>query len=306
MKPNEITNKKLIATGIKLFDIYAPDIANKCLPGNFIILMVHEYGERIPLTVNDWDREKGSIRIIVQEIGKSTKELGKMNVGDIFSNLLGPLGHPSEIDKFGKVICIGGGVGTAVMYPVAKALKEKGNEVITIIGAKTKELVILEEKIKKISSKIYITTDDGSYRMKGFVTDKLKEILSSATPHQSAKESMADGAGHAIDRVIAVGPLIMMKKVSEITKPKSIPTIVSLNPVMIDGTGMCGGCRVRVGNETKFACVDGPEFDAHKVDFDELIHRNNRFLEEEKFTLNRPPSKQRRTGSGHACKLMKK
>jgi ferredoxin--NADP+ reductase len=286
MEKNEIVNKKELATGIKLFDIYAPNIAKKCLPGNFIILMVHERGERIPLTINNWDREKGTIRIIVQEIGKTTKELGKMNVGDIIPNLMGPLGNPSEIEKFGRVVCIGGGVGTAVMYPIAKALKEKGNEVITIIGAKTKELVILEEDMKKISSKNYITTDDGSYGKKGFVTDKLKEIISSTTPHQNKC-----GAGH-VDRVFAIGPLIMMKKVSEITKQKNIPTIVSLNPIMIDGTGMCGGCRVKVGNETKFACVDGPEFDGHKVDFDELIHRNNRFLEEEKSTLNRPPSKQ--------------
>lgn len=275
MEKNEIANKKELAPSIKLFDIYAPNIAKKCLPGNFIILMVHERGERIPLTINSWNREKGTIRIIVQEIGRTTKELGKMKVGDIIPNLMGPLGHHSEIEKFGRVVCIGGGVGTAVMYPIAKALKEKGNEVITIIGAKTKELVILEEDMKKISSKNYITTDDGSHGMKGFVTDALNEILSS---------------GQKIDRVIAIGPLVMMQKVSEITKQKSIPTIVSLNPIMIDGTGMCGGCRVRVGDEIKFACVDGPEFDAHKVDFDELIHRNNRFVEEER----------------HACKLLEK
>ena len=276
MKQNEIINKKEIAPDIKLFDIYAPDIAKKCLPGNFIILMVHERGERIPLTINNWDREKGTIRIIIQEIGRTTKELGKMKVGDVVPNLMGPLGHHSEIDKFGKVICIGGGVGTAVVYPVAKALKEKGNEVITIIGAKTKELVILEDELKKVSRECYVTTDDGSYGTKGFVTDKLNEILSSQTLNR-----ICSGSGQ-IDRVFAMGPLIMMKKVSEITKQKNIPTIVSLNPVMIDGTGMCGGCRVRVGNETKFACVDGPEFDGHKVDFDELIHRNNRFIEEEK------------------------
>ena len=285
MKPKEIIDKKTLTKEIKAFDIYAPDIAKKCLPGNFIILMVSEYGERIPLTINNWDRVKGTIRIIVQEIGKSTKELGKMQVGDIIPNLMGPLGHPSEIEKFGKVVCIGGGVGTAVMYPIAKALKEKGNEVITIIGAKTKELVILEEDIKKISSKSYITTDDGSYGMKGFVTDVLDEIISSSTLNRTCS-----GSGQEINRVIAIGPLIMMKKISEITKQHSIPTIVSLNPIMIDGTGMCGGCRVRIGNETKFACVDGPEFDAHKVDFDELLHRNNRFLEEEK----------------HSCKLLEK
>ena len=286
MQPNQITNKQELAPSIKLFDIYAPNIAKKCLPGNFIILMVSEYGERIPLTINNWDREKGTIRIIVQEIGRTTKELGKMKAGDVIPNLMGPLGHHSEIEKFGRVVCIGGGVGTAVMYPIARALKEKGNEVITIIGAKTKELVILEEDMKKINSKNYITTDDGSYGKKGFVTDALNEILSSELK---------------IDRVFALGPLIMMKKVSEITKKAGIPTIVSLNPVMIDGTGMCGGCRVRVGDEIKFACVDGPEFDGHKVDFDELIHRNNRFLEEEKFTQNRT-----RSGSGHACKLLDK
>ncbi len=266
MKPNQILNKKELAPSIKLFDIYAPDIAKKCLPGNFIIFRLHEYGERIPLTINDWDRQKGTIRIIVQEIGRATKELGNMNIGDVILNLMGPLGKSSEIDRFGKVVCIGGGVGTAVIYPIAKALKEKGNEIIGIIGAKTKELVILEDEMRKISSKCYITTDDGSYGKKGFVTDALNEIISS----------------QKIDRVIAIGPIMMMKKISEITKLHSIPTIVSLNPIMIDGTGMCGGCRVRIGNQTKFACVDGPEFDAHKVDFDELLHRNNRFAEEEK------------------------
>ncbi|MBU0533854.1 MAG: sulfide/dihydroorotate dehydrogenase-like FAD/NAD-binding protein [Candidatus Omnitrophica bacterium] len=274
MKLNEIVNKKELAPSVKLFDIYAPNIAKKCLPGNFIILMVSEYGERIPLTINDCDRAKGTIRIIVQEIGRTTQELGKMKVGEIIPNLMGPLGHASHIEKFGKVVCIGGGVGTAVMYPIAKALKEKGNEVITIIGAKTKELVILEEEMKKISSSVHITTDDGSYGKKGFVTDALNEILSA----------------QKIDRVFAIGPLIMMKIISEITKQYSIPTIVSLNPIMIDGTGMCGGCRVSVGNETKFACVDGPEFDAHKVNFDELLHRNNRFAEEEQ----------------HSCKLQEK
>jgi ferredoxin--NADP+ reductase len=272
MKPNEIINKKEIAPNVKLFDIYAPDIAKKCLPGNFIILMTSEQGERIPLTINDYDRSKGTIRIIVQEVGKTTQELGEMDKGDTLPNLMGPLGHPSEIEYFGKVVCIGGGVGNAVVYPVARELKNKGNEIIGIIGAKTKELVILENEMKKICSNLYITTDDGSYGKKGFVTDALNEVLSA----------------EKINRVIAIGPIIMMKKVSEITKQKNIPTIVSLNPIMIDGTGMCGGCRVSVGNETKFACVDGPEFDGHKVDFDELIHRNNRFQEEEK----------------HECKLL--
>lgn len=272
MKPNQILNKKVLAPNIKLFDIYTPDIAKKCMPGNFIILRISEYGERIPFTINNWDRKNGTIRIIIQEIGQTTKDLGKMAVGDTILNLMGPLGHPSEIDYFGKVVCIGGGVGTAVVYPVAGELKNKGNEVISIIGAKTKELVILEDEMKKISSRLYITTDDGSYGKKGFVTDALNEILSS----------------QKINRVIAIGPLIMMKKISEITKRHSIPTIVSLNPIMIDGTGMCGGCRVRIGNEIKFACVEGPEFDAHKVDFDELIQRNNRFLEEERHTCKLP------------------
>jgi ferredoxin--NADP+ reductase len=282
MTLNEIVNKKELAPNVKLFDIYVPHIAKKCLPGNFIILRISEYGERIPLTINDYDREKGTIRIIVQEVGKTTQELGKMKAGDTLLNLMGPLGNPSEIEYFGKVVCIGGGVGTAVVYPVARELKNKGNEIIGIIGAKTKELVILEDEMKKISSHLYITTDDGSYGKKGFVTDALNEILASETPHQNKY-----GAGH-VDRVIAIGPIIMMKKVSEITKRYSIPTIVSLNPIMIDGTGMCGGCRVRIGGEVKFTCVDGPEFDAHKVDFDELIQRNNRFTEEEK----------------HACKLL--
>ncbi|HIE43905.1 MAG TPA: sulfide/dihydroorotate dehydrogenase-like FAD/NAD-binding protein [Candidatus Omnitrophica bacterium] len=268
---NQILDKKVLATDIKLFDIYAPDIAKKCMPGNFVILRISEEGERIPLTINDWDREKGTIRLIVQETGKTTKELGKMKVRYRILNLMGPLGHASEIDYFGRVICIGGGVGTAVIYPIARALKNKGNDVISIIGARTRELVILEEEIRKISSKLYITTDDGSYGKKGFVTDALEEILSCSR----------------VDRVIAIGPLIMMKNVSKMTRNHSITTIVSLNPIMVDGTGMCGGCRVKVGGEIKFTCVDGPEFDAHKVDFEELIYRNKRFLEEERMCVNK-------------------
>lgn len=264
-KLNQILNKKVVGSNIKLFDIYAPHIARKCTAGNFVILRISEYGERIPLTINDWNRERGTIRIIVKEVGKTTKELGKIEEGNCILNLIGPLGNPSEIDYFGKVVCIGGGVGVSVIYPIARALKEKGNEIISIIGVQTKEFLILREEMKKISSKIYVMTEDGSYEKKGLVSDILKEILSPNT----------------INRVIAIGPDVMMKKISEMTRPYSIPTIVSLNSIMIDGTGMCGGCRVTVGGETRFTCVNGPEFDGHKVDFDELIHRNKRFAKEE-------------------------
>jgi len=269
MITGEIIEKKVLAPQIKQFDLYAPDIAPKCQAGHFIILRLSDLGERIPLTINDWNRKKGSIRIIAQEVGKTTKELGKLKKGAKILNLLGPLGSPSHIDLFGKVVCVGGGVGTAEVYPIAKALRQKGNAIISILGARNKELIILEEELKKLSSKLLITTDDGSYGRKGVVTDVLKEVL------QTQK----------IDRIIAIGPLVMMKFVSLLTKGYNVPTTVSLNPIMVDGTGMCGGCRVTVGGEVKFACVDGPEFDGHQVDFEELMLRNARFVKEEKESL---------------------
>jgi ferredoxin--NADP+ reductase len=232
--------------------------------------MVSPEGERVPLTVVDTDTEKGIIVLIFQEVGLTTKLLGKLNPGDALYALAGPLGHPTEIKSYGKVILIGGGVGIAEIYPVAKALKEEGNDIITILGARTKELLILEEELKSVSSKFYITTDDGSYGKKGFTTDILKELLE----------------GEKCDLVYAVGPIPMMQKVAEVTRNFKVKTIVSLNALMVDATGMCGCCRVNVAGETKFSCVDGPEFDADLVDWDELIKRNRIYAEQEKHICN--------------------
>ncbi len=267
----KILKKEILAPNIKKIIVDAPEIAKKAQPGQFIILRVDEKGERIPLTIGDFDREKGTLTIIFQEVGKSTIHLGMLKEGEEILDLVGPLGRPSEIEKFGTVCCIGGGVGTPEIYPVARALKEIGNYVISIIGARNKELVIMEKEMKAVSDELYITTDDGTYGMKGLVTDALKKILDN---------------GKKIDRVIAVGPVIMMKAVSELTKNYNIKTIVSLNAMMLDGTGMCGICRVEIGGETKFACVDGPEFDGHLVNYDLLMMRLRTYLEEERISLN--------------------
>ncbi len=266
---NLILEKKVLGKGIKYFRIYSSKVSRNCQAGQFVIVKIGEKGERIPLTICDWNREKATISLVVQEIGKTTHQLGKMEPGDIIPHLLGPLGKPSEIEYFGKVVCVGGGVGVAEIYPIARALKERENEVLCIIGARSKDLIILEEELKEISDYLYVTTDDGSYGRKGMVTEVLKEII---------RETK-------VDCVFAVGPLVMMKAVSELTKPLGIPTKVSLNPIMVDGTGMCGSCRVKVWGEVKFACVDGPEFDGHGVDFEELILRNQRFLEKERLSL---------------------
>jgi len=233
---------------------------------------VNERGERIPLTVAGSDREKGSVTIIFQEVGKTTKLLGTLEEGDEILDFVGPLGKPTEIENFGTVMTLGGGFGTAVLYPLVKAIKEKGNYVITAIGARTKDLVILEDEMREISDEVYITTDDGSYGRKGFVTEVLADFL---------KE------GRKIDRVFSVGPVPMMKATANVTKPYGVKTIVSLNPIMVDGTGMCGACRVEVGGKTKFACIDGPEFDAHEVNFDLLMKRLGMYREEEKASLER-------------------
>lgn len=266
----KILKKEILAPNIKKFIVDAPEIAKKAQPGQFVILRIDEKGERIPLTVGDFDREKGTLTIVFQEVGKTTYQLGLLNEGDEILDFVGPLGKPSEIEKFGTVCCVGGGVGTPEIYPVARALKEIGNYVISIIGARSKELVIMEKEMGEVSDELYITTDDGTYGMKGLVTDALKKILDS---------------GKKIDRVIAVGPVIMMKAVSELTKNYNIKTIVSLNAMMLDGTGMCGICRVEIGGETKFACVDGPEFDGHLVNYDLLMARLRTYLEEEKISL---------------------
>jgi NAD(P)H-flavin reductase len=265
----EILFKETLAPQVKLLKIKAMEISKKAKPGQFVIIRVSERCERIPLTINDFDPNNGTITIVVQEVGLSTKLLGQMNAGEKLRDVAGPLGKPSEIDKFGNVVCVAGGLGTAVIYPIARSLYNVGNCVITIIGAKSKDYLILEKEMRKFSHNLYITTDDGSKGLHGFVTDALKEVLHDIK----------------VDRVIAIGPAIMMKNVTGLTKTYKIDTIVSLNPVMIDGTGMCGGCRVNVDGKTKFTCVDGPEFNGHKVDFDLLISRLSQYRDEEKTAL---------------------
>jgi len=262
----EIVEKKVLSDTVKLMKIKAPLVARKAQAGQFIILRIDEKGERIPLTIADFDRKKGTITIIFMEVGKTTKQLGILDVGDSLQNFAGPLGMPSEIEKYGNVVCIGGGVGIAPLYPIVKALKKTGNHVVSILGARNEKLLLLEDEIASFSDEFYIATDDGSKGHKGFVSDVLQKRI-------DEKEK--------IDMVMAIGPVIMMKVVADLTKKYDIKTLVSLNPIMVDGTGMCGGCRVSVGGETKFACVDGPEFDGHKVDFENLMLRNQRFIKEE-------------------------
>ncbi|MFZ5688158.1 MAG: sulfide/dihydroorotate dehydrogenase-like FAD/NAD-binding protein [Bacillota bacterium] len=262
----KIVSKRILAPTIKLFEIAAPAVAAKAQAGQFIILRINEKGERIPLTIADFDRTKGTITTIFQEVGASTRELGWLEEGDGVLDFVGPLGLPSEIEDFGSVVCVGGGVGVAPVLPIARALKEAGNEVISIIGARSKELLILEEEMREASAELLVATDDGSYGTKGFVTDLLKKVLEERSN---------------IACVWGIGPMVMMRAVSETTRPFGIKTIVSLNPIMVDGTGMCGACRVSVGNQTKFACVDGPEFDGHLVDWQLAMRRAAMFKEEE-------------------------
>ncbi|MCM8826179.1 MAG: sulfide/dihydroorotate dehydrogenase-like FAD/NAD-binding protein [Candidatus Omnitrophica bacterium] len=271
----KIINKDIIShynnIRIVCLEISAPDISKMAKPGQFVVLMVCKEGERIPLTIVDNNLEKEIITLIFQEVGLTTKLLGGLKEGDSLYALVGPLGNPTEIKKYGNVILIGGGVGIAEIYPVAKALKEEGNDITTILGVRTKQLLILEKEMEKFSHKFYITTDDGSYGKKGFVTDILKEILTDNLTY---------------NLIYAVGPIPMMREVSELSKPYNIKTIVSLNALMVDGTGMCGCCRVTVEGKTKFSCVDGPEFDAHLVDWDNLIKRNSMYLEKERHICN--------------------
>ena len=242
--------------------IEAPEVASSVQPGQFIILMIKEKGERIPLTVADFNREKGLIRIVFQIVGKTSEELSTLEEGNKLFSFIGPLGRKTEIENYGKVITVGGGTGIACIHPIARALKEIGNEVISIIGARNKELIIMEEEIKKASSELIVTTDDGSYGRKGFVTQALKELLDK---------------DKSIKKVWTIGPPIMMKVTCETTKPYPVETIVSLNSIMVDGTGMCGSCRVTIGGETKFACTDGPEFDGQLVDWEEFSNRLSRY-----------------------------
>jgi ferredoxin--NADP+ reductase len=269
-KQMRIVEKQVIAEigadRITKIVIHAPHIAAKAQAGQFVVVMVNKQSERIPLTIVNADKQAGTITMMVQELGFSTKLLGKMKVGDSLYAFVGPLGHPTEIKKYGKVILVGGGVGIAEIYPGAKALKLAGNHVTSILGSRTKTFLILEKEMKEVSDEIFVTTDDGSHGRKGFTTDVLKELLSKSH----------------YDIVFAVGPIPMMRKVTGVTKEFNLKTIVSLNSLMVDGTGMCGGCRVTVGNQAKFTCVEGPEFDGHMVDWDEISKRNRVYTEKEK------------------------
>lgn len=262
---HKILEKEILAPAIKRIKVKAPLIAEKTQPGNFIVLRVNEEGERIPLTVADYEKDRGVITIIFQEVGYTTKLLGSLKVGDSIKDIVGPLGKHIDVEGYDKVVLLGGGSGTALLYPKVKAFYEAGSEVIAITGARTKNLVILEDELKEVSDRLYITTDDGSYGHHGFVTEVLSDILNE----------------EEVDLVVAIGPVPMMKAVADMTRPEDIKTIVSLNSLMVDGTGMCGGCRVTIGDETKFTCVDGPAFDGHQVDFDELMNRLNYYQDEE-------------------------
>ena len=262
-----ILKKQELSPGILGYDIEAPRVAKKALPGQFIVLRVNEEGERVPLTIADFDRERGIVTILFQVVGASTGLLASLKEGDSILDFVGPLGQPSELsDHMGTVVFVGGGIGVAPVYPIARAAHELGNKVISILGAKTKDILIFEERMRAISDEVLITTDDGSYGIKGFVTNAIEELIK---------------RGEKIDQVTAIGPGVMMKSVAEATRPYGIKTVVSLNPIMVDGTGMCGGCRVQVGEETKFACVDGPEFDGHLVDFRGLMARGRMYRTQE-------------------------
>lgn len=275
----KIVNKKELNAAVTLLEVEAPFVAKKAKAGQFIILRIDELGERVPLTIADYDRKKGTVTIIFQKVGLTTTLLGSLNIGDGLKDFVGPLGTATEYDGMKKVAVIGGGVGCAIAYPQAKALHEMGADVDVIAGFRNKDIVILEEEMRAVATRLFVTTDDGSYGEKGFVTDKIKELIE---------------AGNKYDAIIAIGPIPMMKFTCLATKPYGIKTIVSLNPIMVDGTGMCGGCRVTVGGEVKFACVDGPDFDGHQVDFDELMKRNSIYKEKETDELNH-----------HACRMEK-
>ncbi len=276
-KLNQIMEKRVLAPSITLFRLHVPDIAKKVKAGQFVVLRGDDMAERIPLTVAEYDRKKGQITVIFQAVGSSTRKLEKFEEGDAILDVVGPLGKSSHIEKFGTVVCVGGGVGVAPVLPIAKALFEAGNEVISIIGARTKDMLILEDEMSKASTKLYVATDDGTYGHHGFVTDVLKQVI-------EEKKNVA--------LVIGIGPIVMMKAVSDVTRQHDIKTVVSLNTIMVDGTGMCGCCRATIGGETKFVCVDGPEFDGHQVDFKELILRGKMYDREE-----------RRAMWDHQCKL---
>jgi len=266
----KILQKQDLVPNIHLFKIEAPAVAKKAKPGQFVVIRIDEKGERIPVTVADWDEKEGSVTIVFMEVGTTTRRLATLNAGDSIADFVGPLGLPTHIEKYGTVVCVAGGFAVAVIKPIARALREKGNKVVAILGARNKDLLFWEEELRGVSDQLIVTTDDGSYARKGLVTEPLKELLES---------------DEQVDRVIAIGPSIMMKFCAKTTEPFGVKTIVSLNPIMVDGTGMCGCCRVSVGGVTKFACVDGPDFDGHQVDWDLLFARQKTYLDEEKRSL---------------------
>lgn len=268
----KILHKQVLSDIIKLVVVKTPLVATKARAGQFVIVRINEAGERIPLTIADSNPSDGTITLIFQEVGKTTMQMGMLDIGDAFENVVGPLGRPTEVKNYGKVVLVGGGVGVAPLYPITRALKEAGNNVISIIGARTKALLFWEERMRSVSDRLIVCTDDGSYGRRGLVTEPLKELL----------ESEQD-----LSRAWAIGPAIMMKSVAEVTRPTHLPTVVSLNTIMIDGTGMCGGCRVVMDQGAQFVCVDGPEFDAHRIDWNNLLERLSFYRTEEQLALER-------------------
>ena len=267
---NQILLRQDLAPKIHLFKVAAPKVAQKAQAGQFVIVRIDERGERIPLTVADWDRKEGSITVVFMEVGATTRRLAQLGASDSITDFVGPLGLPTHIEKFGTVVCVAGGFAIATIMPIARAMRQAGNRVISIMGARSKNLVFWEEELGQVSDQLIVTTDDGSYGRKGLVTEPLRELLS------------GDGK---ISRVIAIGPSVMMKFCAKTTEPFGVKTIVSLNPIMVDGTGMCGGCRVAVSGATRFACIDGPDFDGHQVDWDLLLARQRIYLDEEKHSF---------------------
>ncbi|MBI4320971.1 MAG: sulfide/dihydroorotate dehydrogenase-like FAD/NAD-binding protein [Chloroflexi bacterium] len=277
----DVVDTAVLTANSKLLKVSAPQIAKRAKPGQFVMVRIGERGERIPLTIADHDPVQGTITIIVQQIGKTSRALAALNVGDAISDVVGPLGVPSEIRKFGTIVCVGGGFGMAAIYPIARALKEAGNRIIAIIGARNEDLLLWEDRMSAVADELLITTDDGSRGRKGRVIDALKEVL-------------ADG--RRIDLVVAVGPVVMMRAVSNITLPYGVHTVASLNPIMIDGTGLCGGCRVTIDGRNQFVCVDGPDFDAHKVNWEELMSRLTIYQADEKVALEKYQCQACKTG----------
>ncbi|MBI4495330.1 MAG: sulfide/dihydroorotate dehydrogenase-like FAD/NAD-binding protein [Deltaproteobacteria bacterium] len=266
----QVVEARTLAPSVKQIKVSAPEIARKRKPGQFIVLCLDDEGERIPLTIADADPQAGLITLIFQEVGKSTLQLGALQAGDHLYALAGPLGTPTHVEKFGTVICIGGGIGIAPVYPIARAMREAGNTVLSIIGARSKELIILEREMAQVSNRLKVSTDDGSYGHHGFVSDILQDMIDEGLP---------------MDLVVAIGPVPMMRVICNITRSRGIKTVVSLNPIMVDASGMCGACRVTVGGRTRFVCVDGPEFDGHEVNFAELVKRQRAYLEQEKQSM---------------------